>query len=83
MDFRTGADHPLAATPKIQLQFGGKDMNVHDAYYAHMEVADDNVIVMIAQARALPDYIFLVGWKSGRVSLVSVLCSRNLHHSWG
>ena len=73
MDFRTGADHPLATTPNIQLQFGGKVMNVHDAYYAHMEVADDNIVVMIAQARALPDYIFLVGWKSGRVSLVSVL----------
>jgi hypothetical protein len=47
-------------------------MNVHDVYYAHMEVAGDNIVVMITQARALPDYMFLVGWKSGKVSLVSV-----------
>jgi hypothetical protein len=73
MDFRTGTDHPLATTPNIQLRFGGKVMNVHDAYYAHMEVTGDNIVVMIAQARALPDYIFLVDWKSGKVSLVSVL----------
>ena len=71
MDFSKGIDHPLATTPNILLQFGGQAMNVHDAYYAHMEVAGDNIVVMITQARALPDYIFLVGWKSGKVSLVS------------
>jgi hypothetical protein len=80
MDFRSGADHPLATAPNIQLQFGGKAMNVHDAYYAHMEVAGDNIVVMVAQARALPDYVFLVGWKSGKVSLVSVFSHlRTLH----
>lgn len=45
-------------------------MNIHDAYCAHMEVAGDNIVVMISQARALPDAMFLVGWKSGKVSLV-------------
>ena len=53
-------------------------MDVHDAYYAHMEVAGDNIVVMISQARALPDYLFLVGWKSGKVSLVGfsfLLCA--------
>ena len=70
MDFVTGTDHPLATTPNIQLQFGGNVMNVYDAYYAHMEVAGDNIVVMISQARALPDYLFLVGWKTGKVSLV-------------
>ena len=78
MDFSKGTDHPLAATPNIQLQFGGQAMNVHDAYYAHMEVAGDNIVVMITQARALPDYMFLVGWKSGKVSLVSF--SRTLRY---
>jgi hypothetical protein len=70
MDFRKGSDHPLAITPNIQLQFGGKAVNINDAHDAHMAVAGDNIIVMITQARALPDYIFLVGWKSGKVSLV-------------
>ena len=70
MDFRKGCDHPLATTPNIQLQFGGKPMNIYDAHVAHMVVAGDDIIVMITQARALPDYIFLVGWKSGNVSLV-------------
>lgn len=70
MDFSRGTDHPLATTPNIQLQFGGNAMNVHDAYYAHMEVAGDNIVVMISQARALPDYLFLIGWKTGNVSLV-------------
>jgi len=70
MDFRRGIDHPLATTPNIQLQLGGNAMNIHDAYYADMEVAGDNIVVMISQARALPDYMFLVGWKSGQVSLV-------------
>lgn len=51
-------------------------MNINDAHDAHMEVAGDNIILMITQARALPDYIFLVGWKSGMVCLVrfSFLC---------
>jgi hypothetical protein len=70
MDFTKGSDHPLATTPNIQLQFGGKTMNINDAHDAHMAVAGDNIIVMITQARVLPDYIFLVGWKSGNVSLV-------------
>lgn len=48
-------------------------MNIYDAYDAHMEVAGDNIIVMITQARALPDLMFLVGWKSGTVSLVGSL----------
>lgn len=76
MDFRKGSDHPLAITPNIQLQFGGKTVNINDAHDAHMAVVGDNIIVMITQARALPDYIFLVGWKSGKVSLVrfSFLC---------
>lgn len=76
MDFRKGSDHPLATTPKIQLQFGGKSMNINDAHDAHMEVVGDNIVVMITQARALPDYILVVGWKSGNVSLVrfSFLC---------
>lgn len=46
-------------------------MNIYDAYDAHMEVAGDSIVVMITQARALSDYIFLVGWKSGEVSLVT------------
>jgi hypothetical protein len=70
MDFCKGSDHPLATTPSIQLQFGGKSMNINDAYDAHMEVTGDNIVVMITQARALPDYMFLVGWKTGKVSLV-------------
>ncbi len=70
MDFRKGSDHPLATTPNIHLQFGGKMIDINDAHDAHIEVAGDNIIVMITQARALPDYIFLVGWKSGNVSLV-------------
>jgi hypothetical protein len=70
MDFCKGSDHPLATTPHIQLQFGSKTMNINDAYDAHMEVTGDNIVVMITQARALPDYMFLVGWKSGKVSLV-------------
>lgn len=70
MDFTKGSDHPLASTPNILLQLGGKSMNINDAHDAHMAVAGDNIIVMITQARALPDYIFLVGWKSGKVSLV-------------
>jgi hypothetical protein len=76
MDFRKGSDHPLATTPNIRLHFGGKSMDINDAHDAHMEVAGDNIIVMITQARALPDYIFLVNWKSGKVSLVrfSFLC---------
>lgn len=76
MDFRKGTDHPLATTPNILLQFGGKSIDINDAHDAHMEVAGDNIIVMITQARALPDFIFLVGWKSGEVSLVrfSFLC---------
>ncbi len=76
MDFKKGSDHPLAANPNIQLQSGGKVININDAYVAQMEVAGDNIVVMITQARALPDYIFLVGWKSGEVSLVrfSFLC---------
>lgn len=45
-------------------------MNIYDVYNAHMEVVGDNIVVMITQARALPDYMFLVGWKSGKVSLV-------------
>lgn len=45
-------------------------MNINDAYDAHMEVTGDNIVVMITQARALPDYMFLVGWKTGKVSLV-------------
>ena len=51
-------------------------MDINDVHDAHMEVAGDNIIVMITQARALPDYIFLVNWKSGKVSLVrfSFLC---------
>lgn len=71
MDFGKGSDHPLATTPNIQLQSGGKATNINDVYNAHMEVAGDNIVVMITQARALPDYVFLVGWKSGKVSLVS------------
>lgn len=71
MDFRKGTDHPLATAPNLQLQFGGKTMNIYDAYDAHMEVAGDSIVVMITQARALSDYIFLVGWKSGEVSLVT------------
>lgn len=70
MDFRKGSDHPLATTPDIQLQFGGKAIDINDAHDAHMAVAGDNIIVMITQARALPDYVFLIGWKSGKVSLV-------------
>ena len=51
-------------------------MNINDAHDAHMEVVGDNIVVMITQARALPDYILVVGWKSGNVSLVrfSFLC---------
>jgi hypothetical protein len=75
MDFRKGSDHPLATTPTIQLQFGGKAVNINDAHDAHMAVAGDNIIVMITQARVLPDYIFLVGWKSGTVSLVRSIFS--------
>jgi hypothetical protein len=37
-----------------------------------MEAAGDNIIVMITQARALPDFIYVVGWKTGTVSLVSI-----------
>jgi hypothetical protein len=76
MDFRKGSDHPLSTTPNIQLQFGGKSIDINDAHHAHMEVAGDNIVVMITQARALPDYIFLVDWKFGEVSLVrfSSLC---------
>jgi hypothetical protein len=70
MDFRKGSDHPLATAPNIQLHFGGKAMDINDAHDAHMAVAGDNIIVMITQARALPDYVFLIGWKSGKVSLV-------------
>jgi hypothetical protein len=70
LDFRKGSDHPLATTPNIQLQSGGKTMNIYDVYNAHMEVVGDNIVVMITQARALPDHMFLVGWKSGKVSLV-------------
>lgn len=70
MDFRKGSDHPLSTSPNIQLQFGGKATNINDAHDAHMGVAGDNIIVMITQERALPDYIFLVGWKSGMVSLI-------------
>ena len=70
LDFRKGSNHPLATTPNIQLQSGGKTMNIYDVYNAHMEVVGDNIVVMITQARALPDYMFLVGWKSGKVSLV-------------
>ncbi|KAH9960005.1 hypothetical protein BC827DRAFT_1268493 [Russula dissimulans] len=70
MDFHKGTDHPLATAPNIQLQFGGKNANISDAYNAHMEVAGENVVVMITQARALSDYVFLVGWKSGKVSLI-------------
>jgi hypothetical protein len=72
MDFRRGIDHPLSTAPDIRLQFGGIAINIHDAYYAHMEVAGDNIVVMISQARALPDSMFLVGWKSGKVSLVGI-----------
>ena len=70
MDFSKGSDHPLATTPNIQLQFGGKTININDVYGARMEVAGDNIVVMIHQAIALPDYMFLVGWKSGKVTLV-------------
>jgi len=75
MDFHKGTDHPLAAAPNIQLEFGGTKANISDAHDAHMEVAGENVIVMITQARALSDYIFLVDWKSGKVSLVCLLSS--------
>jgi hypothetical protein len=71
MDFRKGTNHPLAAIPTVQLQSEGKRMNVYDTYDAHMEAAGDNIIVMITQARALPDFIYVVGWKTGSVSLVS------------
>ncbi|KAI0294027.1 hypothetical protein B0F90DRAFT_1759433 [Multifurca ochricompacta] len=70
VDFSKGTDHPLASSPNIPLQFEGKKMSIYDAYDVHMEVAGDNVIVMITQARALPDLIFLVGWKLGNVSLI-------------
>lgn len=79
MDFWKGSDHPLATIPNIQLQFGGKVVNINDAHDAHMEVTGDNIVVMITQARALPDYIFLVGWKSGKVSLVAFSFSCVIH----
>jgi hypothetical protein len=78
MDFSKGSDHPLATTPNIQLQFEGRTININDAYDAHMEVAGDNIVLMITQARALPDYMFLVGWKSGTVSLVGLFFSAYL-----
>ncbi|KAH9012206.1 hypothetical protein EDB84DRAFT_1536677 [Lactarius hengduanensis] len=70
MDFRKGTNHPLAAVPTVQLQSEGKRMNVYDTYDVHMETAGDHVIVMITQARILPDFIYVVGWKTGNVSLV-------------
>jgi hypothetical protein len=75
MDFMKGSDHPLATTPNIRLQFGGKAMNINDAHDAHMRVAGDNIIVMITQARALPDYIFLVGFSR---TFLFPLCYRDL-----
>lgn len=72
MDFRKGTNHPLAAIPNVHLQSEGKRMNVYDTYDVQMEAAGDNIIVMVTQARALPDFIYVVGWKTGNVSLVSV-----------
>jgi hypothetical protein len=40
-----------------------------------MQVAGDRVVVMVTQVTALPDFVFLVGWKSGDVSLESVRSS--------
>ncbi len=71
MDFRKGTNHPFAAVPTVQLQSKGKRMNIYDTYDVHMEAADDHIIVMITQARALPDFIYVVGWKTGHVSIVS------------
>ena len=71
MDFRKGTNHPLAAVPTVHLQAEGKRMNVYDTYDSHMEAAGDHIIVMITQARALPDFIYIVEWKTGTVSLVS------------
>lgn len=70
MDFRKGTNHPLAAVPMIQLQSEGKRMNVNDSYDTHMEAAGDHIIVMITQFMALPDFIYIVGWKTGTVSLI-------------
>ncbi|KAI9462682.1 hypothetical protein F5148DRAFT_1368966 [Russula earlei] len=70
LDFSKGTDHPLATTPNILLRFRETTINIYDAHDAHMEVAGDNVVVMITQSRALSDYVFLVGWKSGSVSLI-------------
>ncbi|KAN0135795.1 hypothetical protein V8E53_006247 [Lactarius tabidus] len=70
MDFRKGTNHPLAAVPTIQLQSEGKRMNVNDSYDTHMEAAGENIIVMVTQFMALPDFIYIVGWKTGTVSLI-------------
>lgn len=71
MDFGKGTNHLLASTPTIQLQSEGKRMNVNDSYDTHMEAAGDHIIVMVTQFMALPDFIYIVGWKTGTVSLVS------------
>ena len=71
VDFRKGTNHPLASIPTIQLQSEGKRMNVNDSYDTHMEAAGDYIIVMVTQFMALPDFIYIVGWKTGTVSLVS------------
>jgi hypothetical protein len=75
MDFCEGKAHPLATSSNIPLQFDGGVICTHDTYDVHMEVAGDRIIVMVTQFMALPDFVFLVGWKSGDVSLASVRSS--------
>ncbi|KAF8263314.1 hypothetical protein EI94DRAFT_1741192 [Lactarius quietus] len=70
LDFRKGTNHPLAAVPTIQLHTEGEKMNVSDTYDTHLEAAGDHIIVMITQTMALPDFIYIVGWKTGTVSLI-------------
>ncbi|KAH9960562.1 hypothetical protein BGW80DRAFT_930164 [Lactifluus volemus] len=70
LDFYEGTAHPLAANSTIPLQFEGSVICTHDTYDVHMQVAGDRVVVMVTQVTALPDFVFLVGWKSGDVSLV-------------
>jgi hypothetical protein len=72
MDFCEGTAHPLATSWDIPLQFEGTVICTNDTYDVHMEIAGDSIIVMVTQVTALPDFVFLVGWKSGNVSLASV-----------
>ncbi|KAI0261874.1 hypothetical protein BC834DRAFT_972445 [Gloeopeniophorella convolvens] len=70
MSFLQGTDHPFATTPMIPMRMNEKTMGIFDAYDVQMAVAGDNIIIMVTQARALPDYVLLVNWKLGNVSTV-------------